>query len=174
MWAVVGLLPRREALALQCLDFRGFTTYLPRIRQRRIVRGRRVETTPPLFPGYAFISIENQWHAARWSPGVLSLIMDGAAPARVPDNIIADIRAREHNVRAAAWTAATKSGRSSINSSARTAEDIERGAADDKTEVLEQATDMVLKIALIAPLVALVHPIHRIVFTQKPRRARAA
>lgn len=97
MWAVVGLLPRREALALQCLDFRGFTTYFPRIRQRRIVRGRRVETTPPLFPGYAFISIESQWHAARWSPGVLSLIMDGAAPARVPDNIIADIRAREHN-----------------------------------------------------------------------------
>jgi transcriptional antiterminator RfaH len=48
-----------------------------------------------LFPGYAFIAIELQWHAARWSPGVLGLIMDGTGPARVADSIIDGIRARE-------------------------------------------------------------------------------
>jgi transcription antitermination factor NusG len=49
----------------------------------------------PLFPGYAFIAVELQWHAARWSAGVINLIMDGAGPARVPDDVIAEIRGRE-------------------------------------------------------------------------------
>jgi transcription antitermination factor NusG len=48
-----------------------------------------------LFPGYLFIAIELQWRAARWSPGVAGLIMDGIAPARVPDKVIDEIRARE-------------------------------------------------------------------------------
>jgi transcription antitermination factor NusG len=37
--------------------------------------GRR----PPLFPGYAFVSIELQWHDARWCPGVATLIKEGLA-----------------------------------------------------------------------------------------------
>ena len=49
----------------------------------------------PLFPGYAFVAIELQWHAARWSVGVLGLILAGDRPARVPDRVIDEIRARE-------------------------------------------------------------------------------
>ena len=94
-WTAAQLLPRREALALHCLKLAGYSTYLPRTRERRIVRGRKVDVKPPLFPGYAFISIEQQWRRARWSPGVAGLCMDGARPARVPDAIIAEIRARE-------------------------------------------------------------------------------
>jgi transcriptional antiterminator RfaH len=48
-----------------------------------------------LFPGYAFVLIELQWHAARWTPGICGLIMAGAEPAKVPDGIIAEIRRRE-------------------------------------------------------------------------------
>jgi transcriptional antiterminator RfaH len=95
MWIAAQLLPRREALALHCLALEGFATYLPRCRERHVVRGRKIEATPPLFPGYLFIGIEAQWHAARWSPGIVGLIMDGIVPARVPDAIIADIRSRE-------------------------------------------------------------------------------
>ena len=51
--------------------------------------------TPPLFPAYAFIVIQQQWHSARWSIGVTALIMDGVAPARVPDQVIDEIRRRE-------------------------------------------------------------------------------
>jgi transcriptional antiterminator RfaH len=51
--------------------------------------------TPPLFPGYCFLTIEAQWHAARWSIGILGMIMDGLRPARVPDGVISEIRARE-------------------------------------------------------------------------------
>ena len=94
-WACARLESRREALATHCLALAGFTVYLPRLRERRLVRGRRIEVSPPLFPGYAFVAIALQWHGARWCAGVRDLIMDGAAPARVPDGVIAEIRARE-------------------------------------------------------------------------------
>lgn len=65
------------------------------MRDRRIVRGRKVTEAPALFPGYAFVFIELQWHAARYALGVASLIMDGERPARVPDDVIMDLRGRE-------------------------------------------------------------------------------
>ena len=34
------------------------------------VRGRKVEVRPPLFPGYIFILIVLQWHAAGGRPGL--------------------------------------------------------------------------------------------------------
>jgi transcription antitermination factor NusG len=53
--------------------------------------------TPLLFPGYCFVFIELQWHAARWSPGRLGLIMAGDAPVRVSDAVIAELRGRERD-----------------------------------------------------------------------------
>ena len=43
----------------------------------------------------SFVFIELQWHAARWSPDTLGLIMAGDAPARVSDAVIAELRGRE-------------------------------------------------------------------------------
>lgn len=94
-WCAARLMPKREAYATHCLGVAGFEVYLPRLRERRTIRGRRVEVKPPLFPGYAFVFVELQWHAARWCPGILAIIMDGPTPARVPDRIIAEIRSRE-------------------------------------------------------------------------------
>jgi transcriptional antiterminator RfaH len=96
-WAACRLQPHRTALALHCLALSRFNTYLPRLREFRVSRRRRIETWLPLFPGYCFVWIELQWHAARWCPGTLGLIMDGLAPARVPDSVISEIRARERN-----------------------------------------------------------------------------
>jgi transcriptional antiterminator RfaH len=96
-WCAARLMPRREALAIHCLGLAGFKVYLPRLRERRIMRGRRVEVRPPLFPGYVFVAIVLQWHRARWCPGVLSLIMAGDGPARVPDDVIAELRSRERD-----------------------------------------------------------------------------
>jgi transcriptional antiterminator RfaH len=92
-WSVAQLEPRRDRLALYCLQLAGFTTYQPRLRELK----RERETVSALFPGYAFVLIALQWHAARWSPGITRLIMDGMRPARVPDNVIEAIRAREQN-----------------------------------------------------------------------------
>ena len=96
-WAFARLVPHQERLALFHLERIGFATYLPRLRERRISHGRRIVVTPPLFPGYCFLTIEAQWHAARWSIGILGLIMDGLRPARVSDSVISEIRARERN-----------------------------------------------------------------------------
>jgi len=94
-WCAARLQGHREALALHCLALAGYETYYPRLRDRRIRHGRRVELRPALFPGYAFIAIELQWHTARWTAGVINLIMDGSGPARVPDSVIDEIRSRE-------------------------------------------------------------------------------
>jgi transcriptional antiterminator RfaH len=55
--------------------------------------GRRIAVTPPLFVGYCFVLIYLQWHAVRWAPGTLGLVMNGVLPAAVPDNV--RIRSRE-------------------------------------------------------------------------------
>jgi transcription antitermination factor NusG len=94
-WAAARLMPRQEALALHCLGLAGYETYLPRLRERRVSRGRRITVTPPLFPGYCFILIQLQWHSARWSPGISTIILDGVCPAKVPDTVITEIRSRE-------------------------------------------------------------------------------
>src|SRR5262245_25569648 len=95
-WAAAQLQPQRDTLALHFLRQAGFQTYAPRLRERRTVQGRKVVVrTPLLFPAYVFVFIQMQWHAARWAPGVVRLVMDGTAPARVPDAVIDEIRARE-------------------------------------------------------------------------------
>ena len=94
-WAVARLQPHRERLALHGLGLAGFTVYLPRLRSERVSRGRRMEMCLPLFPGYAFVSIKLQWSKARYAPGIVGLIMNGACPAHVPDRVVAEIRSRE-------------------------------------------------------------------------------
>ena len=94
-WAAAQLQPQRDGLALHCLSAAGYQVYAPRLRERRTVHGRAVVRTPLLFPGYLFVLIELQWSQARWSPGVVRLIMDGLAPAVVPDPVIGALRARE-------------------------------------------------------------------------------
>jgi transcription antitermination factor NusG len=86
-WCACRLQVHREALALHCLGLAGYETYFPRLRDRRIRHGRKVELRPALFPGYAFVLIQLQWHAARWAPGTLGLIMNGIQPAKVPDPV---------------------------------------------------------------------------------------
>jgi transcriptional antiterminator RfaH len=94
-WCCARLESNRENVAQHFLKLAGYEAYIPKIREQRVRRQRRVEVVSPLFPAYAFIVIKHQWHAARWSIGVLGLIMNGTAPARVPDTIIDEIRRRE-------------------------------------------------------------------------------
>jgi hypothetical protein len=48
-------------------------------------------------PGYAFVWIELQWHAARWAPGIVRLVTSGTEPAKVPVSVIEDLKSRERN-----------------------------------------------------------------------------
>ena len=95
-WACAQVEPRRERLASHCLGLAGYEIYQPLLReQRRSSHGRKITVTPPLFPGYLFVWVVRGWWDARWSPGVVRLIMDGLLPARVPDAVINEIRSRE-------------------------------------------------------------------------------
>ena len=96
-WACARLVPHQERLALFHLNRLGFQTYCPLLREHRISHGRKIEVRPMLFPGYLFLTVETQWYAARWSIGVIGLIMNGLTPARVPDDVIAELRGRERN-----------------------------------------------------------------------------
>jgi transcriptional antiterminator RfaH len=95
-WCCAQVEPRRERLASYTLGLAGYEIYQPLLReQRRGSHGRKITVTPPLFPGYLFVWVVRGWWDARWSPGVVRLIMDGLLPARVPDAVISEIRSRE-------------------------------------------------------------------------------
>jgi transcriptional antiterminator RfaH len=94
-WAAARIQPRHEVLALHCLGLAGFEVYAPRLREQRVARQRKIERTPPLFPGYCFVLITLQWHAAHRAPGTNGLVLNGGGPAHVPDSVIAELRARE-------------------------------------------------------------------------------
>src|SRR5262245_18490027 len=96
-WAAARAQPSREAAAQFFLQQKGYTVYLPRLRQHRVSHGRKIETRPPLFPGYLFIEIVVGWRQARWCPATLGLVMNGGLPVHVPDGVIAEIRSRECN-----------------------------------------------------------------------------
>jgi transcriptional antiterminator RfaH len=96
-WTVAQLVPNRTSLALHMLAQQNFTVYAPKTRELRVIRGYKTEVLSALFPGYAFVFIALQWHAARWCPGVVRLVMDGAQPAKVPDDVIKEIHDRERN-----------------------------------------------------------------------------
>ena len=87
----------RERIALLMLAQAKIVVYAPRLRAWRVVRGRRQAREIALFPGYCFVEIALQWHPVCQCPGVIKLVMDGLQPARVPDKVIAEIRARERD-----------------------------------------------------------------------------
>jgi len=94
-WCCAQIESQRTGLALHCLGLNGFEVYCPRVREQRRVNGRKIERVSLLFHSYVFVSIVTGWWQARWSPGVLKIVLDGPQPARVPDEIIADIKKRE-------------------------------------------------------------------------------
>jgi transcription antitermination factor NusG len=84
---------RREELAINCLKLAEYDVYSPHVREARNGHHRVV----PLFPSYVFLAVaERGWWAARWSPGVIRLVLSGhEKPATVPDQIVAELRGRE-------------------------------------------------------------------------------
>ena len=98
-WAATRVQPRRERVAQFFLEQAGFEVYLPKIRERRIRKGKRVETLLPLFPSYMFLRIELQWREARRCPRVIKVVAsaESGAPIPVPDEIVDVIRSRERD-----------------------------------------------------------------------------
>jgi transcriptional antiterminator RfaH len=84
-WSVVRSLPKREAFASERLQDSGFETFLPMIQTKR--------ATQPLFAGYLFCRIVEQWRSINTTFGVLCLVRVGDCPARCPDHEVAALKA---------------------------------------------------------------------------------
>ncbi len=97
-WYLVYCKPRQETVARENLERQGYATYLPLLREVRRRQGRRVTVVAPMFPRYLFIHLSSQsdnWAPIRSTLGVVSIVRFGRAAARVPDVLIAALKARE-------------------------------------------------------------------------------
>lgn len=83
-WAVARTLIHREPVAARRLEAAGFVIFAP----------CTAPSAAPLFPGYLFVQVIDQWRAIDRTVGVLKLIKFGETPARCPDAEIDKLRER--------------------------------------------------------------------------------
>jgi transcriptional antiterminator RfaH len=97
-WYAVHSKPRQEATAELNLQRQGFTTYLPRIRVRKLRRGEWVKAVEPLFPRYLFIQLDpavDNTAPVRSTRGAVGLVRIGNDLRPVPDDVIAYLKLAE-------------------------------------------------------------------------------
>lgn len=93
-WYAVHTKPREEDRAQEHLARQGYDCFLPRIRERRRRRDRRIEVVQALFPRYLFIQLElggQSVAAIRSTRGVIGLVRFGEQMPSVPDELIQDL-----------------------------------------------------------------------------------
>ncbi len=97
-WYLIFCKPRQERRAQVNLDRQGYTTYLPRILNRRQRAGQWVQVIEPMFPRYLFIQLDDladDWAPIRSTFGVTCMVRFGYQVPVVPATIVAGIEARE-------------------------------------------------------------------------------
>jgi len=96
IWSVAQTESARERTAQRWLAQTGFETYLPVIKGKSRARGG-FSLPNPLFPGYLFVRIGTTgWARVENTIGIVGLLRTGDRPARITDQAIEEIRAREH------------------------------------------------------------------------------
>jgi transcriptional antiterminator RfaH len=97
-WYVVYTHPSAETKAAYNLRRQNFTVYLPQYG-KQIRHARRTEIVrSAFFPRYFFVNLDletDRWRSVNSTFGVIHLICFGDIPARLPNEFIAQIRARE-------------------------------------------------------------------------------
>jgi transcription antitermination factor NusG len=86
-WAVARAVPNHDRLAAECVGLAGYETFVPKIRIRTGAQWR----TTPLFVGYFFVRIVDQWRVLERTMGVFNVVKNGATPSRCPDAEIAKL-----------------------------------------------------------------------------------
>lgn len=84
-------------MAKEHLERQGYTVYLPLLQYARRKSGKRSLIHNPLFPRYLFVQLTtgiDDWGPIRSTRGVSGLVRFGQEPARVPNALIAEIKAR--------------------------------------------------------------------------------
>ncbi len=97
-WYLIYTKPKQEQVALLNLEQQSYTTYLPKVMGLKRKQGRSIKTVLPMFPRYLFIQLDDQtdnWGPIRSTIGVANMVRFGMEAARVPNELIEEIRVRE-------------------------------------------------------------------------------
>ena len=97
-WFLLQTKSRQESRAVENLERQGIDSFCPRINIEKILRGRRVVVDEALFPGYLFVSFNQQSVSAtsvRSTRGVSNFVSCAGAPVLVPLELIESLKLRE-------------------------------------------------------------------------------
>lgn len=96
-WYLVQCKPRQDERAQEHLQRQGYRCYRPLHQVEKLVRGRRVQRSESLFPGYVFVQLGEcaNWTTVRSTRGVATLVSFSGRPAEVGDELIGQLRQRE-------------------------------------------------------------------------------
>ena len=97
-WFLLQTKSRQEGRAVENLARQGIHSFCPRINIEKILRGRRVVVDEALFPGYLFVSFNQQSVSAtsvRSTRGVSNFVSCAGAPVLVPLELIESLKQRE-------------------------------------------------------------------------------
>jgi len=90
-WYAIHSKPRQEERALDNLQRQGFEAWLPMLTVEKVLRGKLVQVTEPMFSRYLFIRLDTEqtnWSPIRSTLGVSRLVSFGNRPAVVGDELI--------------------------------------------------------------------------------------
>ena len=96
-WYLIHTKIRQERVALENLERQGFECFLPQINAEKLRRGALQVVQEALFPRYLFIRLGTGLESQSWVPirstvGVSRLVTFGQIPAKIHDELVADIR----------------------------------------------------------------------------------
>jgi transcriptional antiterminator RfaH len=94
-WIVLKTKPQRERWAAENVARQQFEYYFPQIVERN--RKNRLLEAKPLFPGFIFVHIGQQWYCLLSTFGVIGILMAGESPDIMPDRAIYQLHLRENN-----------------------------------------------------------------------------
>ena len=99
-WYCIRTRRYKERWVAQQIEQRRIDVYLPLLRRRQTVRRKRHWVVEPLFPNYLFArySLDEQYHAVRFTPGVIDVLRSADdGPHQVDDSLIELLRTRSAN-----------------------------------------------------------------------------
>lgn len=103
-WYLMQTKPNQHYRGLNNLIDRGHECYSPDIRVKHLKKGKWIDKTEPLFPGYVFIKLHKEcnWFSVSSTRGIGRFIRFGTYPTVVPnktiDIISENLKATEENI----------------------------------------------------------------------------
>ena len=98
-WYVIYTNSGQEFMASAELKKQNFQVYMPVIN-RVVKHARKIrEVAKPFFPRYIFVylnTLQDQWKKINYTRGVKNILTTGENPARVPDEIIVELKSLEN------------------------------------------------------------------------------